>query len=68
MWVGVDKDLLTGDRRVHCVSIRLSKKISQMAGNVKRFYDLTAKLLSGEPLSFSTLKGKVVLIENVASL
>uniref|UniRef100_A0A3B3WK41 Glutathione peroxidase 1 n=1 Tax=Poecilia mexicana TaxID=48701 RepID=A0A3B3WK41_9TELE len=36
-----------------------------MAGNIKRFYDLTAKLLSGESFSFSTLKGKVVLIENV---
>lgn len=39
-----------------------------MAGNVKRFYELTAKLLSGEVLSFSALRGKVVLIENVASL
>uniref|UniRef100_A0A3B5QH92 Glutathione peroxidase 1 n=1 Tax=Xiphophorus maculatus TaxID=8083 RepID=A0A3B5QH92_XIPMA len=36
-----------------------------MAGNIKRFYDLTAKLLSGESFSFSTLKGKVVLVENV---
>lgn len=35
---------------------------------VKRFYDLTAKLLSGDAFSFSALKGKVVLIENVASL
>lgn len=39
-----------------------------MAGTVKRFYDLTARLLSGQSLSFSSLKGKVVLIENVASL
>lgn len=39
-----------------------------MAGRVKKFYDVTAKLLSGEPFSFSALKGKVVLIENVASL
>lgn len=39
-----------------------------MSGNLKRFYDLTAKLLSGEPFNFSSLKGKVVLIENVASL
>lgn len=39
-----------------------------MAGRVKKFYDLTAKLLSGETFSFSALKGKVVLIENVASL
>lgn len=39
-----------------------------MAGGVKKFYELTAKLLSGEVLSFSALRGKVVLIENVASL
>lgn len=44
---------------VHAESVRMS---------VKRFYGLTAKLLSGEPFSFSALKGKVVLIENVASL
>lgn len=35
---------------------------------VRRFYDLTVKLLSGETFSLSALKGKVVLIENVASL
>ena len=45
-----------------------SSEVVRMAGNVKRFYDLTAKLLSGEMFSFSALKGKVVLIENVASL
>jgi len=39
-----------------------------MAGSVKRFYDLTTKLLSGETLKFSAFQGKVVLIENVASL
>lgn len=32
------------------------------------FYDLTAKLLTGEAFNFSSLQGKVVLIENVASL
>uniref|UniRef100_A0A667WZS9 Glutathione peroxidase 1 n=1 Tax=Myripristis murdjan TaxID=586833 RepID=A0A667WZS9_9TELE len=36
-----------------------------MAGSVKRFYDLSARLLCGETLSFSSLQGKVVLIENV---
>uniref|UniRef100_A0A3B1J7S8 Glutathione peroxidase 1 n=1 Tax=Astyanax mexicanus TaxID=7994 RepID=A0A3B1J7S8_ASTMX len=30
-----------------------------------KFYDLSAKLLSGDLLNFSSLKGKVVLIENV---
>lgn len=39
-----------------------------MAGTVKKFWDLSAKLLSGDLLNFSSLKGKVVLIENVASL
>lgn len=38
-----------------------------MAG--KRFYDFSARLLaSGEILNFNAFKGKVVLIENVASL
>lgn len=32
------------------------------------FYNISAKLLTGETLDFSSLKGKVVLIENVASL
>ncbi len=39
-----------------------------MAGAAKKFYDLSAKLLSGDLLNLSSLKGKVVLIENVASL
>uniref|UniRef100_A0A3Q1BH79 Glutathione peroxidase 1 n=1 Tax=Amphiprion ocellaris TaxID=80972 RepID=A0A3Q1BH79_AMPOC len=30
-----------------------------------KFYDLTAKLLTGETFNFSSLQGKVVLIENV---
>jgi len=34
----------------------------------KNFYDLTAKLLTGDMFNFSSLRGKVVLIENVASL
>lgn len=33
-----------------------------------KFHDLTAKLLTGETFNFSSLLGKVVLIENVASL
>ena len=32
------------------------------------FYDFTAVNLKGEEVSFSKYKGKVVLIENVASL
>lgn len=32
------------------------------------FYNLTAKLLTGQAFNFSSLQGKVVLIENVASL
>uniref|UniRef100_A0A671T7Y9 Glutathione peroxidase 1 n=1 Tax=Sinocyclocheilus anshuiensis TaxID=1608454 RepID=A0A671T7Y9_9TELE len=36
-----------------------------MAGAAKKFYDLSVKLLSGDLLNFSSLKGKVVLIENV---
>lgn len=33
-----------------------------------KFYDFTANLLTGEAFKFSSLQGKVVLIENVASL
>lgn len=38
-----------------------------MAG-IKSFYDITTKTLTGEEFKFSSLQGKVVLIENVASL
>lgn len=38
------------------------------AGMATKFYDLTANLLTGEAFNFSSLQGKVVLIENVASL
>uniref|UniRef100_A0AAY5KZ22 Glutathione peroxidase 1 n=1 Tax=Esox lucius TaxID=8010 RepID=A0AAY5KZ22_ESOLU len=31
----------------------------------KKFYDLAAKLLTGEPFNFASLQNKVVLIENV---
>lgn len=35
---------------------------------VKSFYDITVKTLTGQELKLSSLQGKVVLIENVASL
>lgn len=38
-----------------------------MAGEKKAFYDLAPKNGKGEPFPFSDLKGKVVLIVNVAS-
>ena len=41
---------------------RYSRKMSQS------FYDVKAVNLKGEEVSFSKYKGKVVLIENVASL
>ena len=41
---------------------RYSRKMSQS------FYDFKAVNLKGEEVSFSKYKGKVVLIENVASL
>lgn len=34
----------------------------------KDIYNFSGKLLTGEIFNFSSLKGKVVLIENVASL
>lgn len=45
-----------------------SALVSTPVNMAEHFYDLSAKLLSGDNLSFSSLKGKVVLIENVASL
>jgi glutathione peroxidase len=38
-----------------------------IAGNAQSFYDLEAKTISGEDFDFSSLKGKKVLIVNVAS-
>uniref|UniRef100_A0A3Q3JVT9 Glutathione peroxidase 1 n=1 Tax=Monopterus albus TaxID=43700 RepID=A0A3Q3JVT9_MONAL len=36
-----------------------------MASNINKFHEFTAKLLTGETFNFSSLQGKVVLIENV---
>ncbi|CAM9991476.1 unnamed protein product [Lampetra planeri] len=41
---------------------------SQGAGAMRSFYELSAKTLGGELVNFSRYRGKVVLIENVASL
>lgn len=35
---------------------------------IKSFYDLSAKALSGEMVSFKKFQGKVVLVQNTASL
>ena len=43
----------------------LALEISVMAGD---FYKLTATALNGEEVKFSKYKGKVVLIQNTASL
>lgn len=39
-----------------------------MAKAVKSFYDLTAVTLDGDKVDFNVYRGRVVLIENVASL
>jgi len=40
-----------------------------MAGRVmKNFFDFTCKTLRGKSVEFNQYKGKVVLVENVASL
>lgn len=54
--------------RVHICSDPSSPSTSDDMAAVKTIYDISAKLLTGELLNFSSLKGKVVLIENVASL
>ena len=38
-----------------------------MADVASSFYALTTTTLEGEPLSFDTFRGKVVLVVNVAS-
>ena len=55
------------ERSCVCLSLYLPSSSSNMAA-IKTLYDISAKLLTGELLNFSSLKGKVILIENVASL
>jgi len=47
---------------VVCVSLVMNARM------VKTIYDFSAKTLAGEVVSLSKYKGKVVLIENTASL
>lgn len=42
--------------------------VSQAAKMAKNFYQLSAELLNGKKVQMSAYKGKVVLVENVASL
>lgn len=51
------------DLWTRCTGLRRYIAIATMS-----FYDLSAKNLAGEEVSFSKYRGKVVLIENVASL
>lgn len=44
------------------------RQCHQQHNMATNFYELSANLLSGGTLNFSSLRGKVVLIENVASL
>lgn len=53
-----------GHKRNSCILRKGVVRIRMAA----TFYGLTAKLLMGETFNFSSLQGKVVLIENVASL
>lgn len=55
-----------GGAQVHLVTGR--KRRERSTRMASQFYGLTAKLLTGEAFNFSSLQGKVVLIENVASL
>jgi len=48
-------------------SIRLCRAFAT-SRSMASFYDLSAKTLDGAELKFSDLKGKVVLVENTASL
>uniref|UniRef100_A0A4W3I5K3 Uncharacterized protein n=1 Tax=Callorhinchus milii TaxID=7868 RepID=A0A4W3I5K3_CALMI len=50
------------------ISIRTRSLCSAMARSVKSFYDLSAVTLAGDPVDFNVYRGRVVLVENVASL
>lgn len=49
-------------------SSRSSKMAVRSPVKIQNFFDLSALKLDGEMLSFAKLKGRVVLVENVASL
>ena len=44
------------------------QEVGEMESGGDDFYSFEAKRLDGETLKFAELRGKVVLIENVASL
>jgi hypothetical protein len=55
---------ITAPRVSSKASKSAARGVSVMAGS---FYDLSAKTIDGKDFSFDQLKGKVVLITNVAS-
>ena len=50
------------------MSLAHVRKMSRMAGAGKTVFDFTAKSLTGEEVPLDRYRGKVLLIENVASL
>lgn len=59
---------IPGDLANHIRSIKIADDIMGADNNCDDFYDLEAKKLDGTTFKFRELIGKVVLIENVASL
>ena len=59
------------EKRIQCLHASQGQghQKSNMAGKMaKSIFEFSAKLLNGESMSLSSLKGKVVMIQNVASL
>jgi len=59
---------LGGNQILPTTSLRRQAWFSTDVAKMSKFYNLKAKKLDGTEVEFSSLKGKVVLIENTASL
>jgi len=59
---------LLGSKRFLPTTVQSQTRWFSVSANMSSFYDLKAKKLDGSEFSFAGLKGKVVLIENTASL
>jgi hypothetical protein len=54
--------------RLGLVKMKVYEGSFEKLGKGRSLYDFTSRTLEGEPFEFASLKGKVVLITNVACL
>ena len=61
---------ITGSHLLHCIiTLALERTDSRSTMSIKNFFQFSAnELIKGTRIYFSDFKGKVVLVENVASL